>query len=137
MAVRISIAYEGDLQCSAVHAPSGDKLLTDAPVDNHGRGSHFSPTDLLATAAGACMMTVMGIAAKQRCVDLTNSRVTVDKEMSTGLRRYVQRLVIRATLPASIAQAHRNHLEMAARACPVLNSLSTDTTVDLSFDYPE
>jgi putative redox protein len=135
MSVRIDIAYEGDLQCSATHGPSGDKLSTDAPVDNHGRGSHFSPTDLAATAAGACMMTVMGIDAKRRSLDLTGSRVVVEKEMSTGLRRYILRLVIRVTLPAGLAPADREGLEKIARSCPVLASLGPDTKIDLSFEY--
>jgi len=135
MAVRIEIAYEGDLQCSAVHGPSGDKLITDAPVDNQGKGSHFSPTDLLATGAGTCMLTVMGIAAKRRNLDLGGARVSVDKHMSTGLRRYVERLVIEVRLPASLRPGDRKFLENSARACPVLASLGPDTIVDLRFSY--
>jgi len=110
MSVRIDIAYEGDLQCSAVHGPSGDRIETDAPVDNQGRGSHFSPTDLVATGAGTCMLTVMGIGARRRSLDMTGSRVVVDKEMSTGLRRYIQRLVIQVTLPAALAPKDRDYL---------------------------
>lgn len=135
MSVRIDIAYEGDLQCSATHGPSGDKFQTDAPVDNQGRGSHFSPTDLVAAGAGTCMMTVMGIGAKRRSLDLTGSRVVVEKEMSTGLRRYIQRLVIRVTLPAALSPTDREQLEQIARSCPVLGSLGPDTKIDLSFEY--
>ncbi|MBI5534722.1 MAG: OsmC family protein [Deltaproteobacteria bacterium] len=135
MSVRIDIAYEGELQCSAIHGPSGDKLRTDAPVDNHGRGAHFSPTDLVATGAGTCMMTVMGIGAQRRSLDLTGSRVVVEKEMSTGLRRYIQRLVLQVTLPAALAPRDRDYLEQIARGCPVLASLGPDTKVDLTFDY--
>lgn len=135
MAVRIEIAYEGDLQCSAVHGPSGDKLVTDAPVDNQGKGSHFSPTDLLATGAGTCMLTVMGIAASRRNLDLAGARVTIDKHMSTGLRRYVQRLAVRVRLPAALLPKDRKFLESSARACPVLATLGPDTAVDLEFSY--
>jgi putative redox protein len=131
MAVRIEIAYEGELQCSAVHGPSGDRLVTDAPVDNHGKGSHFSPTDLLATATGACLLTVMGIAARPRGLELSGARVSVDKHMSTGLRRYVQRLAIRVRMPRVLQPDDRDLLERTARACPVLASLGPDTSAEL------
>ena len=75
--VRIDIQYEGDLHCSAVHGPSGRTLDTDAPVDNHGRGSSFSPTDLLATSLGCCMATVMGILANERGYRLEGTSISV------------------------------------------------------------
>jgi putative redox protein len=135
MAVTIRISYEGELECSAVHGPSGDRLRTDAPVDNQGKGSRFSPTDLVATGAGSCMLTVMGIAARARSLDMTGSRAVVDKHMSSGLRRYIERLEIRVSLPASLAAADRDYLECVGRACPVLGSLGPDTRVELSFAY--
>ena len=61
--VKLTSTYEGQLRCRAVHGPSGTQLVTDAPVDNHGKGESFSPTDLVATGLGVCMMTVMGIVA--------------------------------------------------------------------------
>ncbi len=135
MSIRIEIAYDGDLQCSAKHAPSGDRLVTDAPVDNAGRGMHFSPTDLVAAAVGTCMLTVMGIAAQRHGLSLQGARASVDKEMSTGPRRFIQRLVVRITLPAALAGQDRKLLENTARTCPVASSLGPDTHVELAFVY--
>jgi len=135
MPVRIEVAYEGELQCTATHGPSGDRLHTDAPVDNQGRGMHFSPTDLVATGAGACMLTVMGIAARRESIDMQGARVSVDKHMSTGIRRYIEKLVIRVQMPASVTPAQRASLERTGRACPVLSSLGTDTAIELLFEY--
>jgi len=135
MSVRIEISYDLDLQCTALHAPSGDKLVTDAPVDNAGKGLHFSPTDLVAAAIGACMLTVMGIAAQRRGLSMSGAKAVVDKEMSTGIRRFIQRLVVRITLPASLQPEDRALLEQAARTCPVVSSLGVDTQVDLAFLY--
>ncbi len=84
----IQIAYEGKLRCVARHVDSGATLITDAPKDNMGNGQSFSPTDLVATALGTCMMTIMGIAAQRMEIDLSGSTVTVTKEMvQTPVRR--------------------------------------------------
>lgn len=135
MAVIIDCFYEGDLHCAAVHGPSQDRILTDAPVDNQGKGEHFSPTDLLATAVGTCMLTVMGIAARNRNWDMTGSTAKVEKEMSAVPRRHIGRLIVRLTLPAGLDEKARRLLEQTARACPVTASLAADTTVDLTFEY--
>ena len=81
MGVEIHFHYVGDLRCESTHTPSGTDLHTDAPVDNQGRGESFSPTDLVATALGSCMLTTMGIAAKARGFDLPGATATVTKEM--------------------------------------------------------
>src|SRR5436189_1239467 len=99
MAVEIDIVYEGQLRCRATHGPSKTQLATDAPTDNHGRGESFSPTDLVATALGTCMATVMGIAAHKRAADLAGMRVVVDKQMTTEGPRRVQRLPARVLVP--------------------------------------
>jgi uncharacterized OsmC-like protein len=86
--VQIEVTYEGQLRTKATHGPSGNSLFTDAPVDNHGRGESFSPTDLVATALGTCMATVMGIFAGRHSIDLRGMRVTVKKGMTqTPVRR--------------------------------------------------
>ena len=82
MAVTIDVEYVGDLHCEAVHGPSGIRLMTDAPVDNGGKGEAFSPTDLAATALGTCLVTIMGIVAQRHGWDLTGTRVRVVKEMT-------------------------------------------------------
>ncbi|CAN5951228.1 unnamed protein product [Sphagnum jensenii] len=81
--VEVNVVYEGQLRCKATHGPSGVELLTDAPVDNQGQGASFSPTDLVGTALGTCMMTIMGMAAQRENLDLTGTKVQVIKEMAT------------------------------------------------------
>lgn len=135
MAVAIHVTYEGDLHCMAVHAPSGDRFLTDAPLDNQGRGEHFSPTDLVGAAMGTCMLTIMGIAARNHGIDLRGARAHVEKEMSAVPRRHISKLTVRITLHPGLDPRQRAILERAARGCPVYASLGPDTAVDLQFDY--
>ncbi|NIP97177.1 MAG: OsmC family protein, partial [Akkermansiaceae bacterium] len=90
--VEIEINYEGQLRCGAEHGPSKDTLKTDAPVDNHGRGEAFSPTDLVATALGSCMLTIMGIVAQRDGIPLEGSRARVVKHMSTDTPRRIAKL---------------------------------------------
>ena len=87
--VTITSHYSGGLRCTATHGPSGVTLITDAPVDNHGKGESFSPTDLVATAVANCMMTVMAIAAERHGIDLKGTSVTIGKEMSADLPRRI------------------------------------------------
>jgi putative redox protein len=136
--VRIDISYDGDLRCEAVHAPSGRTLGTDAPVDNHGRGESFSPTDLLATALGTCMATTMGILAKQRGIDLAGMTVVVEKSMTPPPRR-VGKLDVVIRLPAAKAERidaeGRLALEERAHHCPVRLSLLTGVDVPVVFHW--
>lgn len=134
MSVRVDVTYEGDLHCTAVHGPSGDRLPTDAPIDNRGRGEHFSPTDLVGTAMGTCMLTIMGIAAADRGIDIRGATASVVKEMGAVPRRHIARLAVRITLPAGLSDKERTILERAARGCPVMASLGERTRVDLSID---
>ncbi len=134
MAVRIDVVYEGDLQCTVTH-PSGDRIVTDAPLDNEGQGRHFSPTDLSAASIGSCMLTVMGIVARRHGLDIAGSLAVVDKVMGATPRRHIARLVVRITLPSRLAEAERKLLEDTARACPVTASLGASTEIDLGFEY--
>lgn len=124
--VEIKIDYEGDLHCSAVHGPSGAVLATDAPVDNNGRGEAFSPTDLVATALGACMATVMGIMARRKEIDLTGLKVAVRKHMSEDLPRRIAKLEVDLDMPISYDHPDRPVFENAANGCPVHHSLHPD-----------
>ncbi|MFQ5599684.1 MAG: OsmC family protein [Candidatus Krumholzibacteriia bacterium] len=133
MSVKIDVTYEGDLHCVAIHGPSGDRLPTDAPVDNQGRGEHFSPTDLVAGALGTCMLTIMGLAARNHDIDMTGSRATVIKEMSAVPRRHISKLTVEIRLPARLDAQSRTILERAALGCPVHASLGPDTEVELTF----
>ena len=131
--VTIDIEYQGDLHCEAVHGPSGTRLATDAPKDNMGKGESFSPTDLVATALGTCMMTLMGIAARTLNVDLTGARVTVQKEMVTTPLRRIGKLGVKITVPASLTAEQKVKLERAALTCPVHKSLNPDVQLPVEF----
>lgn len=135
--VRIDIEYTGDLHCRATHAPSGKSLETDAPVDNHGRGESFSPTDLLATSLGTCMATTMDILGRERGYVLAGMTVSVVKHMTPPPRR-VARLDVKLVLPKTVAgldaQA-RADLERRANECPVRLSLLPAIDVPVAFDW--
>lgn len=132
--VQIDVQYTPGLRCEARHAPSGSTLHTDAPVDNHGRGESFSPTDLVATALGSCMLTVMGIAAERHGWALAGSRARVIKEMVQAPVRRIGRLRVRLELPALDERA-RTTLERAAHTCPVHQSLHPDVAIELEFAW--
>jgi putative redox protein len=139
MAVEIDILYEGQLRCRATHGPSKTELTTDAPVDNHGKGESFSPTDLVATALGTCMSTLMGIIAERHKLDITGTRVDVVKEMvQEPVRRIgVLRVTIRvpAGKSARLTPEDRKKLETAALHCPVHKSLHPDIQTPIEFIY--
>lgn len=129
--VEIHIDYEGELHCSARHIPSGNVLVTDAPVDNNGRGEAFSPTDLVATALGACMATVMGIVAKRKEVELAGMKISVQKHMSTDAPRRIIALPVAITMPIPADHPIAALLEAAVHACPVHHSIHPDIKVDV------
>ena len=137
MAVMIDVEYVGDLHCEAVHGPSGSRLVTDAPVDNGGKGEAFSPTDLTATALGACLVTIMGIAAKRHGWDLAGTRVRVVKEMTAVPMRRIGALTATISVPAGRVTdaADRLLLERAADTCPVRQSLHPDVKVTMVFEW--
>ncbi|MBC7979623.1 MAG: OsmC family protein [Armatimonadetes bacterium] len=127
--VQINISYEGNLRCSATHAPSGNTLQTDAPVDNNGRGEAFSPSDLVATALGCCMATVMGIVAQRKEIFLEGLRIEVRKHMSEDAPRRIARLEIDLHMPIPHSHSERKVFESAARGCPVHHSIHPDIVV--------
>ena len=131
--VEIQIKYLGDLRCEAAHGPSEKTLLTDAPVDNCGRGESFSPTDLVATALGTCIVTTMGIFAQRHGIDLSGAKVTVQKEMTSVPTRRIARLASELILPLPPTHPHREALERAALTCPVHQSLHPDVEKPVSF----
>lgn len=135
--VPICITYHGDLRCEAVHGPSRVQLVTDAPVDNQGKGESFSPTDLVATAYGTCMTTIMGIVARREGLVLDGLRVDVEKHMTAALPRRIARLVLAFSMPAGLAREARAKLEAASRTCPVALSLHPDVQVVATFSYPD
>jgi putative redox protein len=135
MAVTLDVVYDGDLECTLTHGPSGDRMRTDAPVDNRGKGAHFSPTDLVGAAMGSCTLTVMGIVARDRGWDMTGATAKVIKEMGAEPRRHIAKLTVAITLPASLDEKARTILERTAETCPVQASMGPLTRIELSFRY--
>ncbi|MDA8564267.1 OsmC family protein [Mariniblastus sp.] len=135
--VEINIEYSGDLRCESIHGPSECKLITDAPVDNHGKGESFSPTDLVATALGSCVATIMGIYAQRNDLDLKGVKIRVEKHMSQDAPRRIARLPVTIQMPAGLDTKHRAALEKAAGHCPVHQSLHPDIDAPLTFQYAE
>ncbi|MBX0291539.1 OsmC family protein [Hymenobacter sp. HSC-4F20] len=126
--------YAGHLRTEAVHVASGNTILTDAPVDNHGRGEAFSPTDLVSAALGSCMMTIMGIVAERHGLDLTGVRWEVTKHMLAEPRRIGQ-IDVTFHLPATLTEKEQTILENAARTCPVALSLNPEIRQEVRFLY--
>lgn len=131
--VTITGEYQGELHCSAKHGPSGNVLATDAPKDNQGRGEAFSPTDLVATAFGTCIVTTMAIAARARGVELRGVRFEVTKEMTAQPPRKIARLATKIWLPIARTEELGRSLEAAAHGCPVHRSLDASVEKPIEF----
>ncbi len=116
--VNIQIEYQGDLHCKATHGPSGVALSTDAPKDNQGRGESFSPTDLVATALGTCMLTTMGILARTLNIDIAGATSTVEKEMTATPPRRIERLAVRIHVPHSPSSADKEKAGTSGQHLP-------------------
>lgn len=129
--------YLGDLRVECTHEASGTRIITDAPVDNHGKGEAFSPTDLCATAVAACAMTIIGIYAKNHGVDVEGARMEITKSMSASPRRIGE---IRTTffMPAKgYSDKQKTMIERAAHTCPVHLSLHPDVVQTFEFIWAE
>ena len=135
--VEIDVVYKGKLRCQATHGPSGTQLITDAPKDNMGEASSFAPTDLVGTALGTCMMTIMGIAAQREELDLTGTTVHVTKEMSAQPPRRIAKLGVEFTIPTPTTEVQRQKLRNAAMTCPVHKSLHPDVEIAINFSWSE
>lgn len=135
--VQIEMTYDGQLRTTATHGPSKNTVITDAPVDNHGRGESFSPTDLVATALGTCMATVMGIFAERHDIDVRGMGITVKKEMVQAPVRRIGRLECEIRVPLSADHPHRAALERAVHSCPVHASLHPDIEKPVVFQWQE
>lgn len=126
------VIYLGDLRTESEHLQSGEKILTDAPVDNNGKGEAFSPTDMVANSLATCMLTIMGIKARDLAIDLRGTTAEVTKVMATDPRR-IGKIIIRFTLPVAVEEKSKIILERAAHTCPVLYSLHPDIDKDITF----
>ena len=127
----VSCRYRGELRCEATHHGSGAVLITDAPIDNAGKGEEFSPTDLLATSVATCMLTIMGITAKSRNWSIEGSTAEVDKQMTQSGPRKVEKLRVHLKLPQQLSNEQRSLLQRVAEQCPVKRSLDPSIHLEL------
>jgi len=129
------ITYKGNLRTEAVHLRSGQTIITDAPVDNNGKGEAFSPTDLLATSLGNCALTIMGIVAQRNNIDMDGATVEITKIMKENPRR-VGEIMMEITMPKNnYSDKEKKLLENAAHTCPVSQSLSAELKQTITFNY--
>tara|TARA_Y100000588_G_scaffold230650_1_gene244382 strand:- start:147 stop:551 length:405 start_codon:yes stop_codon:yes gene_type:complete len=129
-----NIVYQNNLRTEAEHIASGEKIVTDAPVDNNGKGEAFSPTDLVAAALGSCMITIMAISANKYDIDVSGTNASVKKIMGSDPRR-ISEISIDINMNKNIEEKDRKRLERAALACPVHKSLHPDMEKKIRFIY--
>lgn len=129
------ITYNGGLRTTSVHLRSGNEIITDAPVDNKGKGEAFSPTDLLATSLGNCMLTIVGIAANEHGFNIDGTTCEITKIMAENPRR-VAEIVVDFRFPANnYSDKDKTIIERSANTCPVMYSLHPDIRKTVSFNY--
>ena len=129
------VNYLGDLRTSAFHIASEKNIITDAPIDNQGKGEAFSPTDTVATALASCLLTIMGIKARDLNIDITKTSAEVTKVMASNPRR-ISEIEITVNFTKSYDQRIKKILEKAALTCPVSNSLHPDLKQNILFNWP-
>ena len=130
---QIRVEYIGDLRTESVHLDSNNKIITDAPKDNQGLGRKFSPTDLVASALGSCLLTIMGIVANRKQIDMTGCYAEVEKTMSENPRR-ISSINIDIYLSDNISNKDKDILCKASKHCPVHNSLNKDINIKINFN---
>lgn len=131
----MKLKYTGELRTQSTHSASGITIITDAPVDNHGRGEAFSPTDLLCSSLASCMLTIMGITANTHAIKIEGTSVIVTKIMAANPRRVGEVKLEFFMPPNNFSEKEKLLLENAARTCPVAKSLNTDLIQTISFNY--
>ena len=129
------VNYLGDLRTSAIHIASGKNIISDAPIDNQGKGEAFSPTDTVATALASCLLTIMGIKARDLNIDITKTSAEVTKVMASNPRR-ISEIQITVNFTKSYDQRIKKILEKVALTCPVSNSLHPDLKQNILFNWP-
>ncbi|NJL74700.1 MAG: OsmC family protein [Saprospiraceae bacterium] len=127
------VIYQGELRTVATHLASNSSFITDAPTDNHGKGAAFSPTDLVATALATCMITVMGIKADQKGINIDGARAMIKKIMADSPRRIAEVQVTIYMPQYGYSAEEKSLLEHTARTCPVARSLSEGLTQTIQF----
>ena len=129
------VTYKGSLRTEAIHVQSGNTIITDAPIDNHGKGEAFSPTDLVATALASCMLTIMGIVANRNHLKINGTTAEIEKIMGANPRR-INGIKISIRFNENFDKKTKRKLENAALSCPVSNSLNENLNESIKFIYP-
>lgn len=136
MMATVKATYLGGLRVECEHLQSGTKIVTDAPVDNHGKGEAFSPTDLCATSLAACMMTTMGIYADTAGIDLTGTEIEITKKMAQEPHRRIGEIEIVFHMPdREFSDKHKAAVERTTKSCAVHYSLSEMLVQNVHFDW--
>lgn len=133
MGVKIKGEYIGDLRCSLTHQ-TGEKIQSDAPLDNHGKGEAFSPTDLMAAALGSCMLTIIAIRAKSKNIEIGAPTFDLIKEMQPTPRR-IKEITVKIQFYVPIDEKDKIYLEKEAKSCPVALSLNREIDQNIYFTY--
>ena len=130
-----TITYNGELRTTSIHTQSGTEIITDAPTDNQGKGEAFSPTDLLATSLGNCMLTIIGIIAKNHGFSVDGTTAEITKVMGQEPRRVIE-IQVQFEFPANnYTEKEKTIIERAAKTCPVAYSLHPDIKQNVVFNY--
>ena len=130
--VTMNIEYQGTLRTHSTHQPSGNTVITDAPLDNRGKGEAYSPTDLLTSSLGSCMLTIMGIKSDDLGIDIDGTKVTVVKHMSSDSPRRVSQIDVDMQIPSKISPEHLASLKRSALSCPVAQSIHPDLNINFT-----
>jgi putative redox protein len=131
----IQSVYRGDLRTQITHTASGQQIITDAPIDNQGKGEAISPTDMLCASLGSCMLTIMGIAANTHTINIKGVEVSITKHMVSSPRKVAKIEVSFSKFPEELSEHQKAILEKAAKSCPVALSLHPDVLQEIQFVY--
>ena len=132
---QIEVTYQGGLRTKSVHCISGETILTDAPIDNCGKGENFSPTDLIVSALASCILTIMGIVAQRHRINIKGTICKVRKIMNDNPRK-IAKIIIHISFPTIIEDQNKKILEKSANSCPVYKSLNSSIIKEINFQYP-
>ena len=132
---KIRCSYLGDLKCEAKHVSSGSLIKTDAPLDHCGKGENFSPTDLLATSLGSCLITIMAIKARSNGWELDNISLEIEKIMTKNIERKIKQLIIDIYIPESLPKEKIDFIQKASKDCPVTRNLSESLVLQINWHY--
>ncbi len=130
---KINCSYLGDLKCVSTHLQSGSKVITEAPLDHYGKGESFSPTDLLATSLGSCLLTIMAIKANMNGWELKNISLDIEKVMTRNNERKIKQLKIDIYIPKDYSKEKINFIKNASEDCPVTRNLSKSLELQINW----